>query len=108
MFQVHTQTTEQPEHLPRFSRTPAERYVPNDPFLFPNGEPSQPQPIVTEDGTEEWYIDKIVDACQQGRSVQYLVRYEGYRKEHDEWRPGSEMTETEALDRWEEENGTDV
>ena len=101
MFRVHTQTTEQPEHL-------LKRYVPNDPLLFPNREPSRPRPIVTKDGTEEWYIDKIVDACRRGRGVQYLIWYEGYGKEHNEWHPGSEMTKTEALDRWEEENGTDI
>ena len=65
-------------------------------------------PIVTKDGTEEWYIDKIVDAHQQGRGVQYLVHYEGYGKEHDEWCPGSEMADTDALDQWEDENGTEV
>ena len=66
------------------------------------------KPIVTEDGTEEWYIDKIVDACWCGHGIQYLVHYEGYGKEHDEWCPGLEMAETDALDRWEDENGTEV
>jgi hypothetical protein len=84
------------------------RYIPNDPLLFPDREPAHPCPIVTEDGTEEWYIDKIVDARRRGRGVQYLVRYEGYSKEHDKWRPGSEMADTDALNRWEDENGTEV
>jgi RNase H-like domain found in reverse transcriptase/Reverse transcriptase (RNA-dependent DNA polymerase)/Integrase zinc binding domain len=97
-----------PNTFPGFHAHLLKRYIPNDPLLFPDREPSRPRPIVTEDGTEEWYIDKIVDARRRGRGVQYLVRYEGYGREHDEWRPGSEMAETDALDRWEEENGTDV
>ena len=62
-------------------------------------------PIVTEDGTEEWYINKIVNACRQGRGVQYLVHYEGYGKKHDKWCPGSEMADTDALNWWEDEMG---
>ena len=57
---------------------------------------------------EEWYIDKIVDACWCSRGVQYLVCYEGYGKKHDEWCPSSEMAKMDALDKWEDENGTDV
>jgi hypothetical protein len=97
-----------PNTFPGFHAHLLKRYIPNDPLLFPDREPARPRPIVTEDGTEEWYIDKIVDARRRGRGVQYLVRYEGYGKEHDEWRPGSEMAETDALDRWEDENGTEV
>jgi hypothetical protein len=82
------------------------RYILNDLLFFPNRELSQPRPIVTENGTEEWYINKIVDARQRGHSVQYLICYEGYGRGHDEWHPGSEMAEMDALDRWEEENGT--
>jgi hypothetical protein len=97
-----------PNTFPGFHAHLLKRYVPNDPLLFPDREPARPRPIVTEDGTEEWYIDKIVDARRRGRGVQYLVRYEGYGREHDEWRPGSEMADTDALDRWEDENGTEV
>ena len=97
-----------PNTFPGFHAHLLKRYIPNDPLLFPDREPARPQPIITEDGTEEWYIDKIVDARRHGRGVQYLVRYKGYGKEHDEWCPGSEMAETDTLERWEEENGTEV
>jgi hypothetical protein len=97
-----------PNTFPGFHAHLLKRYIPNDPLLFPDQEPARPRPIVTEDGTEEWYIDKIVDARRRGRGVQYLVRYEGYGREHDGWRPGSEMANTNALDRWEDENGTEV
>ena len=51
-----------PNTFPGFHAHLLKRYVPNDPLLFPDREPARPMPIVTEDGTEEWYIDKIVDA----------------------------------------------
>ena len=94
--------------FPGFDAHLLKRYVPNDPLLFPDQEPAWPHPIVTEDGTEEWYIDKIVDARRHSRGVQYLVCYEEYGKEHDEWHPGSEMAKTDALDKWKDENGTEV
>ena len=97
-----------PNAFPGFHAHLLKRYIPNDPLLFPVCEPSRPQPIVTEDGTEEWYIDKIVDACWWGHRVQHLVHYEGYGREHNEWHPGSEMADTDTLERWEDENGTDV
>ena len=39
---------------------------------------------------------------------QYLVCYEGYGREHDEWHPSSEMADMDALDKWEDKNGTEV
>jgi hypothetical protein len=97
-----------PNTFPGFHANLLKRFIPNDPLLFPDREPARPLPVITEDGTEEWFIDKIVDARRRGRGVQYLVRYDGYGREHDEWRPGSEMEETDALDVWEAENGTAV
>ncbi|GLB33342.1 putative retrotransposable element tf2 155 kda protein type 1-like [Lyophyllum shimeji] len=61
---------------------------------------SMPGPIVTEDGEEEFFIDKIVDERNRERGKQYLIRWRGYGPEHDLWRPGREMEDTEALDVW--------
>lgn len=97
-----------PNTFPSFHAHLLKWYIPNDPLLFPDRELARPWPIITEDGTEEWYINKIVDASWHRQGVQYLVCYEGYGKEHDEWHPGSEMADMDALDRWEEENGTEV
>ena len=57
--------------------------------------------MVTEDGTEENMINKIVDACCCGHSKQYLVRWVGYDHDHDEWLSGKMLEDTEALDIWE-------
>jgi hypothetical protein len=53
-------------------------------------------------------IDKIVDARRRGRGTQYLVRWVGYDRDHDEWLSGKMLEDTEALDIWEAENGTEV
>jgi hypothetical protein len=39
---------------------------------------------------------------------QYLVRWVGYDRDHDEWLSGKLLEDTEALDVWEAENGIDV
>jgi hypothetical protein len=81
-------------------------FVPNDPTLFPDREFTRPGAVVTEDGTEENMIDKIVDAQRRGRGTQYLVHWVGY--DHDKWLSGKMLEDTEALDIWEAENGTEV
>ena len=37
-----------------------------------------------------------------------LVHYEGYGKEYDEWHPGSEMANTDTLNKWEDEHGMEI
>ncbi|KAI0039457.1 hypothetical protein FA95DRAFT_1504144, partial [Auriscalpium vulgare] len=40
-----------------------------------------PGPIVTQDGEQEWEVDKIMDQRRRGRSVQYVVRWRGWGDE---------------------------
>lgn len=97
-----------PKTFPGFHASLLKPFIPNDPTLFPDREFTRPGTVVTEDGTEENMIDKIVDARRRGRGRQYLVRWVGYDRDHDEWLPGKEVDDTEALDVWEAENGTEV
>ena len=97
-----------PQTFPGFHSSLLKRFVPNDPSLFPDREFTRPGAVVTEDGTEENMIDKIVDARRRGRGTQYLVRWVGYDRDHDEWLSGKMLEDTEALDIWEAENGTEV
>jgi hypothetical protein len=94
--------------FPGFHSSLLKPFVPNDPTLFPDCEFTRPGAVVTEDGTEENMIDKIVDARRRGRGKQYLVRWVGYDRDHDEWLSGRMLEDTEALDVWEAENGTEV
>jgi hypothetical protein len=97
-----------PQTFPGFHSSLLKPFVPNDPTLFPDREFTRPGAVVTEDGTEENMIDKIVDARRRGRGKQYLVRWVGYDRDHDEWLSGRMLEDTEALDIWEAENGTDI
>ena len=95
-----------PKTYPGFHAKLLKPFVPNDAEAFPDRELPKPGIVVTEDGEEEVMIDKIVDERVRGRGKQYLVRWVGYGKEHDEWLPGSELSENAALDVWEREQGT--
>jgi hypothetical protein len=97
-----------PTAFPGFHASLLKPFVPNDAELFPSREFSRPPPILTDEGKEENLIERIVDARKRGRGRQYLVRWIGFGKDHDEWLPRKELEETEALDVWELENGTEV
>ena len=97
-----------PQTFPGFHSSLLKPFIPNDPAMFPDREFTRPGAVVTEDGTEENMIDKIVDARRRGRGKQYLVRWVGYDRDHDEWLSGKMLEDTEALDIWEAENGVDV
>jgi hypothetical protein len=62
-----------PQTFPGFHSSLLKPFVPNHPILFPDREFTRPGAVVTEDGTEENMIDKIVDARRRGRGKQYLV-----------------------------------
>ena len=45
-------------------------------------------------------IENFLDAHHCGGGYQYLVRWCGFGHEHNEWLPGSELGDWEALDIW--------
>jgi hypothetical protein len=55
-----------PQTFPGFHSNLLKPFVPNDPQMFPDREFTRPGAIVTEDGTEENMIDKIVDPRRRG------------------------------------------
>lgn len=56
-----------PQTFPGFHSSLLKPFIPNDATLFPDREFTRPGAVVTEDGTEENMIDKIVDARRRGR-----------------------------------------
>ena len=91
--------------LPVFHAALLRPFVANDGSLFPSRAHAQPGPIVTEDGVQEWYVERILDRQRRGRGYRYLVRWKGYGPEHDEWLPGAQVADLEALDGYLRDNG---
>ncbi|GBE79178.1 Transposon Tf2-1 polyprotein [Sparassis crispa] len=73
--------------FPTFHSSLLKPWLENDPELFPSHQCSQPGPIITTDGVEEWEVESIVDHRPRGHGFQYLVRFRGYGPEHDVWLP---------------------
>jgi hypothetical protein len=72
----------------------------NDHSLFPSCKFTQPGAIITEDGIQEYYVEKIIDAHKHGCGMQYLVRWLRYGPEDDEWLPSSQLMDNTTLDDW--------
>jgi len=73
-----------------------------DPF------PSQVQddiepPAITEEGSEEWRVEEILEVKKQRRRFRAKVKWVGYV--NPTWEPLEELLETTALDRYEERHG---
>ena len=89
-----------PNRFPTFHSSLLWPYVSNDNDLFPSHKLAQPGPVITEEGEQEWLIDRIVDECTRGQGWQFLVRWRRWGAEEDRWLPGQELADTEALDNW--------
>jgi len=89
-----------PNIYPTFHTSQVILYIESDTDKFPSRHFEEPELIITEDGEEEQFIDKILDACRHGQCYQYLVCWHGFGHEHDEWLPGSELEDCEALNIW--------
>jgi hypothetical protein len=90
----------EPDRFPTFHASLLRKFHPNNDDLFPSRKFPQPGPIITDDGAEEWLIDRIIDEQTRGRGRQNLVRWRGWGPEEDRWLPGRELADTEALNDW--------
>src|SRR5882762_5244529 len=107
IIDIHTATSNYTLELPNTRNTyptyhvsELKPFLSNDATLFPSRCLSQPLPVLTADGLEEYLIERIIDSRPRGRGWQYLVRWIGYSPEHDRWLAGSALKDCEALDVW--------
>lgn len=63
------------------------------------------RPALDENG--EAVIECILRCKKRGKGYSYLVKWEGFPEEENEWLPGRLLQECEALDRFYEEHGLD-
>jgi hypothetical protein len=90
----------EPNRFPTFHTSLLRKFIPNDDELFPSRKLPRPGPVVTEEGEEEWLIDRILDQRIRGKGHQYLVRWQGWGHDEDRWISGRELANTEALQLW--------
>ena len=98
-----TYTLELPNLLnifPTFHSLKLKHFITNDPELFPHHKLPCPGPVLTADGLEEYFVDKILDLQQWGCRWQFLIHWSGYSLEHDSWLSVSTLQDCEVLDRW--------
>ena len=88
--------------FPTFHVSQLRPYHMNDDELFPGRAVARPEPVLTSKGTLEHRIDRILDERRVGRGRQYLVRWDGFDCEDDEWLPRRMLKNCEALDIWEQ------
>jgi hypothetical protein len=43
------------------------------------------------EGDEEWLVDSVLDTRESYGKRMYLVRWEGFTKEHDSWEPETNL-----------------
>ena len=71
-----------------------------------------PPPTVIVEGEIEYEINKLVRKrkIRRGRgrtwSTEYLIRWKGYRPEHDIWQPERDVADTIALDKYKRLHGS--
>ncbi|KAJ2912750.1 hypothetical protein MD484_g7661, partial [Candolleomyces efflorescens] len=104
-----TYTLDMPTHprlFPVFHVSQLKRYHDNDDAEVPSRALEKPDPLTFEDGTEEYFIERILDEHKTRRGSRFLVRWEGYGEEDDLWIQESELEGTDALRRWKDGTGS--
>ena len=75
------------------------RLAGNNPFNSQQRADPQPGPITTEDGEEEYLVERILQQRTRRGNKEYLVKWTGYLR--PTWEPEINLEDSAALDEWE-------
>jgi RNase H-like domain found in reverse transcriptase/Reverse transcriptase (RNA-dependent DNA polymerase)/Integrase zinc binding domain/Chromo (CHRromatin Organisation MOdifier) domain/Aspartyl protease len=96
----------QPNIFPTFHTSLIKPFFDNNDLKFPARSLEKPGPIIVN-GTEEYFVDRILDHKKIGKGYRYLVRWRGYGPGEDRWIRGADLDENSALDDyWDARNAT--
>jgi hypothetical protein len=62
----------------------------------------RPPPSATDAAAEEWVVERIIASRGRGRSLQYLIKWEGYPNEESSWEPKKHLNCPDKLREFEE------
>lgn len=94
-------TLDLPEHsniFPTFHSLLLHPFIPNDDTLFLSHARDQPGPMVLDDSSEEFVVERILNRCRCGEGFQYLVCWQEYGPQHNMWLLGRRVADLQALD----------
>ena len=86
-------------HFPIFHTSEVKPFQENNDDLFLSQALHPPNPI-TINGTQEFFMDKIMNKQRRGQRRQYLVRWRGEGPEGDMWLSAEELEDCMALNVW--------
>lgn len=108
--EMSTYTLELPAHsniFPTFHSSELLPFCENDDVLFAGRKKECPGPVIMDDGSHEYVLERILDSKRYGRGRRFLVAWKGWGPEHDLWLPGAEVRDTAALEEWLKEHPED-
>lgn len=76
--------------------------VPEDPIANRRAKP--PPPPVIVDDAEEWEVEEILDSRTHRRRLQYLIKWQGFGREHNSWEAASDVHAPELINEFYRKN----
>jgi hypothetical protein len=58
---------------------------------IPGHHPKPPLPPELVEGEEEYEVEKILDSKMSSRRLRFLIKWQGYGREHDSWEYATEV-----------------
>src|SRR6185437_16887595 len=58
---------------------------------------SHPEPEINNEGELEYEVEEVLDSHLFRRQLQYLMKWKGYRPEHNEWIPEENAANSKEL-----------
>jgi hypothetical protein len=81
--------------LRRYKRSPAQFAGRPQPL-------DRPPPEATDAAADEWIVERIIASRGSGRSLQYLIKWQGYPNEESSWEPKKNLNCPDKLREFEE------
>jgi len=76
---------------------PVVKLTPKPVDPFPGRHPKKPPDPILVDEEEEYFVEKILDSCLRSGKLEFLVKWEGYGYEENQWVPEDNIHASELV-----------